>query len=234
MWLSSHCQQGKVWCLGGGHCRSERLLWEGNRHRSRSKPFYGDLKQAKADPLDGNGLVFVFDRIGTLTELYGWKWMVDESGWKMSLRDGQRCPSEMERSARMTWIGFFSSLGGLFGLCLGFSIISFIEVKRVIVILLVDLGQLTSDQVPQLALGNLTRSSPKLWNLTQHQKKSLILVVIFPQVIYWAVVKTSRNVFWTENSWNKDCLAQTGVFMFPYDSSVTPVSLDCYHCKCNC
>ena len=21
--------------------------------------------------------------------------------------------------------------------------------------------------------------------------------------------------------------------MFPYDNSVTPVSLDCYHCKCN-
>ena len=36
--------------------------------------------------------------------------------------------SEMERSARMTWVDFFSSLGGLFGLCLGFSVISFIEV----------------------------------------------------------------------------------------------------------
>ena len=34
----------------------------------------------------------------------------------------------MERSARMTWVDFLSSLGGLFGLCLGFSIISFIEV----------------------------------------------------------------------------------------------------------
>ena len=35
----------------------------------------------------------------------------------------------MERSARMTWVDYFSSLGGLFGLCLGFSIISFIEVS---------------------------------------------------------------------------------------------------------
>ena len=35
----------------------------------------------------------------------------------------------MERSARMTWVDYFSSLGGLFGLCLGFSVISFIEVS---------------------------------------------------------------------------------------------------------
>ena len=35
----------------------------------------------------------------------------------------------MERTARMTWVDYFSSLGGLFGLCLGFSVISFIEVS---------------------------------------------------------------------------------------------------------
>ena len=36
---------------------------------------------------------------------------------------------ELERSIRMGPVEFFSSLGGLFGLCLGFSIISFIEVS---------------------------------------------------------------------------------------------------------
>ena len=36
--------------------------------------------------------------------------------------------SEFERSIRVTPIEFISSLGGLFGLCLGFSIISFIEI----------------------------------------------------------------------------------------------------------
>ena len=51
------------------------------------------------------------------------------------LCDEQRMSSsEMERSARMTWVDFFSSLGGLFGLCLGFSVISFIEVAVVIMI----------------------------------------------------------------------------------------------------
>ena len=42
--------------------------------------------------------------------------------------DQQRSSPELERSIRMGPVEFFSSLGGLFGLCLGFSIISFIEV----------------------------------------------------------------------------------------------------------
>ena len=36
--------------------------------------------------------------------------------------------AELERGIRMGPVEFFSSLGGIFGLCLGFSIISFIEV----------------------------------------------------------------------------------------------------------
>ena len=36
--------------------------------------------------------------------------------------------AELERGIRMGPVDFFSSLGGIFGLCLGFSIISFIEV----------------------------------------------------------------------------------------------------------
>ena len=35
---------------------------------------------------------------------------------------------EYERSLRMTNVDFISTLGGLFGLCLGFSFISFIEI----------------------------------------------------------------------------------------------------------
>ena len=35
---------------------------------------------------------------------------------------------ELERSIRMGPVDFVASLGGLFGLCLGFSIISFIEI----------------------------------------------------------------------------------------------------------
>ena len=35
---------------------------------------------------------------------------------------------EMERSIKMNPVDFVASLGGLFGLCLGFSIISFIEI----------------------------------------------------------------------------------------------------------
>ena len=35
---------------------------------------------------------------------------------------------EMERSVNMNPVDFVASLGGLFGLCLGFSIISFIEI----------------------------------------------------------------------------------------------------------
>ena len=35
---------------------------------------------------------------------------------------------ELERSIRMGPVDFAASLGGLFGLCLGFSIISFIEI----------------------------------------------------------------------------------------------------------
>ena len=65
----------------------------------------------------------------------------------------------MERSARMTWVDYFSSLGGLFGLCLGFSIISFIEVS--------------------ISL-----------NILSFQFQFYLST----QVIYWAVVKTSRNV----------------------------------------
>ena len=34
----------------------------------------------------------------------------------------------MERSIRMGPVDFIASLGGLFGLCLGFSIISFMEI----------------------------------------------------------------------------------------------------------
>ena len=35
---------------------------------------------------------------------------------------------EYERIKRMTAIDFISSMGGLFGLCLGFSLISFFEI----------------------------------------------------------------------------------------------------------
>jgi len=35
---------------------------------------------------------------------------------------------EMERSVNMNPVDLLASLGGLFGLCLGFSIISFIEI----------------------------------------------------------------------------------------------------------
>ena len=35
--------------------------------------------------------------------------------------------SEFERSQRMTWLDFISSLGGICGLCLGISFISVIE-----------------------------------------------------------------------------------------------------------
>ena len=37
-------------------------------------------------------------------------------------------PPELERQIRMSPIEFLSSLGGLFGLCLGFSIASFFEI----------------------------------------------------------------------------------------------------------
>ena len=36
--------------------------------------------------------------------------------------------SEFVKTRKMTIIGFLSNIGGLFGLCLGFSIISFIEI----------------------------------------------------------------------------------------------------------
>ena len=36
--------------------------------------------------------------------------------------------TELERSIRMGPVDFIASLGGLFGLCLGFSIISFLEI----------------------------------------------------------------------------------------------------------
>ena len=35
---------------------------------------------------------------------------------------------EYEKSERMTWVDFISNLGGCFGLCLGFSIVSFVEI----------------------------------------------------------------------------------------------------------
>ena len=38
------------------------------------------------------------------------------------------CDTEYERIKRMTAIDFISSMGGLFGLCLGFSLISFFEI----------------------------------------------------------------------------------------------------------
>ena len=38
--------------------------------------------------------------------------------WSFNVINKYLCTSEMERSARMTWIDFFSSLGGLSGLCL--------------------------------------------------------------------------------------------------------------------
>jgi hypothetical protein len=40
---------------------------------------------------------------------------------------GQETATELERSIRQSPVDFISSLGGLFGLCLGFSIISFLE-----------------------------------------------------------------------------------------------------------
>ena len=36
-------------------------------------------------------------------------------------------PAEYERIIRMTTIDFISSMGGIFGLCLGFSFVSFFE-----------------------------------------------------------------------------------------------------------
>ena len=36
-------------------------------------------------------------------------------------------PSEFERSKKMTWFDFFSSIGGICGLCLGMSAISIVE-----------------------------------------------------------------------------------------------------------
>ena len=36
--------------------------------------------------------------------------------------------SEYEKSQKMTLVDFISNLGGCFGLCLGFSIISFVEI----------------------------------------------------------------------------------------------------------
>ena len=36
--------------------------------------------------------------------------------------------SEYERRLRMTVVGFISSIGGLFGLCLGFSLVSLYEI----------------------------------------------------------------------------------------------------------
>ena len=36
--------------------------------------------------------------------------------------------TELERSIRIGPVDFIASLGGLFGLCLGFSIISFLEI----------------------------------------------------------------------------------------------------------
>merc|ERR1712128_232109 len=41
---------------------------------------------------------------------------------------GKSTAIEYEKSRRMTETDFLSNLGGLFGLCLGFSIISFIEI----------------------------------------------------------------------------------------------------------
>lgn len=35
---------------------------------------------------------------------------------------------EFSREARMTWVGFISQIGGLMGLCLGFSFISGVEI----------------------------------------------------------------------------------------------------------
>ena len=35
---------------------------------------------------------------------------------------------EFSREARLTWVGFISQIGGLLGLCLGFSLISFVEI----------------------------------------------------------------------------------------------------------
>lgn len=41
---------------------------------------------------------------------------------------GKDTVMELERSIRMGPVDFVASLGGLFGLCLGYSIISFIEI----------------------------------------------------------------------------------------------------------
>ena len=56
-------------------------------------------------------------------------WQGHCDGWgNMCLKQSCENVLEMERSIRMGPVDFIASLGGLFGLCLGFSIISFMEI----------------------------------------------------------------------------------------------------------
>ena len=45
-----------------------------------------------------------------------------------NIHSNDKLSTELERSIRIGPVDFIASLGGLFGLCLGFSIISFLEI----------------------------------------------------------------------------------------------------------
>ena len=87
--------------------------------------------------------------------------------------------SELERSIRMGPVEFFSSLGGIFGLCLGFSIISFIEVTFQLLWIIFSLSFIFSP----------------CW------MSSFVV-----QVVYWGVIRMCRNFggrHWDKSMWLK-------------------------------
>ena len=120
----SLCPGWVLQCLGGGHCPHQYLLWQGHRHgwaRKLGSPIIGQKLQK--------------DR-----ELSQFMWTKSylNSDWRFMLRNyssfqvlkfwSKSIFLEMERSVNMNPVDLVASLGGLFGLCLGFSIISFIEI----------------------------------------------------------------------------------------------------------
>ena len=161
--------EGKLWRLEGGHRHGELLLRQGNCHRSHlsfSPRLIADYWWLGFLTTENKNSIVLpwLSSLAKSNPAYNFNLRSCSFDSYICLQIQNKASSEMERSARMTWVDYFSSLGGLFGLCLGFSIISFIEVS-------ISLNIFSSFQF-QFYLST--------------------------QVIYWAVVKTSRNVLWTQ------------------------------------
>ena len=135
-------RERKIWKYSGLHCKHHQsqtgqALWLPGRDGARGEPDQCTWSSILFPPQNGDATTYKYDAweddIATLNIFFGQESVMGKV--EMNISYPQYCwddqfPScaEMERSISMGPVEFVSSLGGLFGLFLGFSVISFCEI----------------------------------------------------------------------------------------------------------